>query len=136
MSRKQHHLHCDNNSLPCDLSDTDNSRHHMKIVVQWGIPHRQNLFTIQIIEYYNPKSLEKPPKLETYNCTEDLDEHVEHVDIVLDHHQAIWAVKCKLFSSPEREQPWLGSNPLENDSDNFLKTQCDEFKYYFITQKC
>ncbi|MCI44081.1 hypothetical protein A2U01_0065320, partial [Trifolium medium] len=41
-------------------------------------------------------ALEKPPKLETYDGTIDPDEHVEHIDTVLDYYQAPGPIKCKL----------------------------------------
>lgn len=35
--------------------------------------------------------------LESYNAIRNLDEHVEHLDMVLDYHQAKGVVKWKLF---------------------------------------
>ncbi|MCI10403.1 hypothetical protein A2U01_0031496, partial [Trifolium medium] len=35
-------------------------------------------FTLRILESRVPRTLEKPPKLETYDGTKDPDEHVEH----------------------------------------------------------
>lgn len=36
-----------------------------------------------ILDSWIPKSLEKPPKLDSYDEIDDPDEHVENVDIVL-----------------------------------------------------
>ncbi|MCI75872.1 hypothetical protein A2U01_0097141, partial [Trifolium medium] len=43
-------------------------------------------FTTRIMESRIPKALEKPPKLETYDGSTDPDEHVEHIDTVLDYY--------------------------------------------------
>ncbi|MCH95345.1 hypothetical protein A2U01_0016320, partial [Trifolium medium] len=45
-------------------------------------------FTVRILESRIPRTLEKPPKLETYDGTTDPDEHVKHIDTVLDYYQA------------------------------------------------
>ncbi|MCI35088.1 hypothetical protein A2U01_0056309, partial [Trifolium medium] len=42
-------------------------------------------FAIRILGARIPKTLEKPPKLETYDGTADPDEHLEHIDTVLDY---------------------------------------------------
>lgn len=57
------------------------------------------------------RSLEKPPKLLTYNGIKDLDEHIEHMDDLLDYDQAHEVVKCKLFALTLIDQPWLGLRP-------------------------
>jgi len=54
-------------------------------------------FTRKIVEYLIPRVFAKPPKLETYDGTTDPDEHVEHIDTVLEYHQARGEAKCKLF---------------------------------------
>ncbi|MCI71062.1 hypothetical protein A2U01_0092325, partial [Trifolium medium] len=54
-------------------------------------------FTLRILEIRIPRTLEKPPKLETYGGTTDPDEHQEHIDTVLDYYQAHGATKCRLF---------------------------------------
>ncbi|MCI17543.1 hypothetical protein A2U01_0038691, partial [Trifolium medium] len=51
---------------------------------------------LQNVEYI-PRFIEKPPKLKTYDETADHDEHVKHINTVLDYHEAWVAVKCKLF---------------------------------------
>ncbi|MCI30264.1 hypothetical protein A2U01_0051473, partial [Trifolium medium] len=43
-------------------------------------------FTLRILESRIPRTLEKPPKLETYDGTTDPDEHLEHIDTVLDYY--------------------------------------------------
>ncbi|KAK2373296.1 hypothetical protein QL285_074337 [Trifolium repens] len=55
------------------------------------------LFTLRILDCRIPRALEKPPKLKTYGGTADPGEHVEHIDIILDYHQARGFVKCKVF---------------------------------------
>jgi hypothetical protein len=51
-------------------------------------------FTMPILSCCCSQALEKPPKLETYDGTTNPD---EHIDTVLDYHQARGSVKCKLF---------------------------------------
>jgi len=46
--------------------------------------HRKGPFTRRIAEYSIPLAFIKPPKLETYDSTADPDEHIEHLDTVLD----------------------------------------------------
>ncbi|MCI30333.1 hypothetical protein A2U01_0051542, partial [Trifolium medium] len=48
----------------------------------------RNRFTLRILESRIPRTLEKPPKMETYDGTTDPDEHLEHFDTVLDYYQA------------------------------------------------
>lgn len=50
-------------------------------------------FTRRIAEYSIPHAFMKPPKLETFDCTANPDEHVEHFDTVLDYHRAKGMVK-------------------------------------------
>ncbi|MCI30529.1 hypothetical protein A2U01_0051738, partial [Trifolium medium] len=54
-------------------------------------------FTLRILESRIPRTLEKPPKLETYDRTTDPNKHLEHIDTVLDYYQAEAATKCRLF---------------------------------------
>ncbi|MCI14979.1 hypothetical protein A2U01_0036114, partial [Trifolium medium] len=51
--------------------------------------HNKGMFSTKITDCRIPKSLEKPLKLETYDGTGDLDEHIEH--------GARGGVKCKPF---------------------------------------
>lgn len=58
---------------------------------------RREPFTCRITDHSIPKSLEKLLKLESYDRRDDLDKHLEHIDIVLDYHQEKSLAKCKLF---------------------------------------
>lgn len=59
--------------------------------------HRNCPFTRKIVEYHIPRAFEKLPNLKTYDDTLDSDEHMEHIDTVLDYHETRGAMKCKLF---------------------------------------
>ena len=45
-------------------------------------------FTRRVAKYSIPRAFAKPPKLETYDDTTDPDEHVQHLDTILDYHHA------------------------------------------------
>ncbi|RHN38525.1 hypothetical protein MtrunA17_Chr0c01g0489451 [Medicago truncatula] len=55
--------------------------------------HHKGPFTSKIAEYLVPRAFAKLPKLEPYDNMLDLDEHVEHLDIILDYHRTRGAVK-------------------------------------------
>ncbi|MCI61235.1 hypothetical protein A2U01_0082492, partial [Trifolium medium] len=55
---------------------------------------RKTPFTVRILDSRIPRGLEKPPKLETYDGSTVPDEHVEHIDTVLDYYQAPGPIKC------------------------------------------
>jgi len=67
--------------------------------------------------------------LEFYDGTGDPDEHVEHIDIVLNYHQGQEAVKCKLsvLSLKGAKMTWFKG--LENDSIDSWKELYDEFTF-------
>lgn len=48
------------------------------------------------------KVLKTPPKLENYDKIDDLREQVENVDTILNSHQAINVVKCKMIVLTQR----------------------------------
>ncbi|MCI13961.1 hypothetical protein A2U01_0035085, partial [Trifolium medium] len=52
-------------------------------------------FTLRILETRIPMTLEKSPKLETYDGTTDPDEHLEHIDTVLDYVSGTWSNKVQ-----------------------------------------
>lgn len=51
-------------------------------------------FSRRILDRRIPKCLEKPPKLDSYKCMGDLDEHVH---TMFDYYHPCGIVKCKLF---------------------------------------
>lgn len=73
------------------------------------------------------KSLKKPPKLVNNYIIEDLDEHIEYVDSMLDYHHATSAVNCKLFVLTLKGVVMTWYKTLSDDSINLWKKRCDEF---------
>jgi hypothetical protein len=72
-------------------------------------------------------ALEKLLKLDFYNETGDLDEQMEHVDIVLYYHQASSVVKCQLFILTLKESTMTQFKRLVDDSIDSWRTLCEEF---------
>lgn len=75
------------------------------IISPWGTSKEtvgeepaETSFLCRIIESHMPKSLEKPPKLKEYDVKRDPDEHVKHVDDLLNYCHADEMVKWKLFA--------------------------------------
>jgi len=54
-------------------------------------------FTRRIREAHIPRGLEKPPQMDSYDGTTDLDKHIENIEVVLTYRSVQGAVKCKLF---------------------------------------
>lgn len=59
--------------------------------------YKYNCLTNHIIDCRIPKSLEKMPKLGSYDGYGDPNEHVEHMDTIINYHQARKVMKFKLF---------------------------------------
>ncbi|MCH83117.1 hypothetical protein A2U01_0003932 [Trifolium medium] len=95
----------------------------------------KGLFSTRITDCGIPKSLEKPPKLETYNGTGDPDEHVEHIDTILDYHGARGGVKCKLFVLTLKG---LAMTRFKSLPDKFIRSWsdlCEQFSSHFTARK-
>jgi hypothetical protein len=58
--------------------------------------------------------------LETYDGTVDLDEHVKHMDTVLDYHSAKGAAKFKLFVLTLKGAAMVWFKGLQDKSINFM----------------
>jgi hypothetical protein len=54
-------------------------------------------FTHRIRETPIPHGLEKPPLMDSYDGTSNLDEHIENIEVVLMYRSVRGAIKCKLF---------------------------------------
>lgn len=54
--------------------------------------------SVCILDNKIPRSLENLPKMKSYDRAGDLDEHVEHVDNMIDYYHVEGAVRCKLFA--------------------------------------
>ncbi|MCH83723.1 hypothetical protein A2U01_0004549 [Trifolium medium] len=81
------------------------------------------------------RCIEKTPKLETYNETEDSDEHVEHIDTILDYHQARGYVKCNLFVLTLTSSAMIWFKGLKDDSIDSWDKLCKEFSSHFTVRK-
>jgi len=107
--------------------DYSTKRHHRN--------HHKGPFTRKIAQYPIPRVLAKLPKLETYDVTTDHDEHVEHIDTVLDYHQARGVVKCKQFVLCLKGADMTWSKGLEDNPLNSWKELCDEFASHFTARR-
>lgn len=58
------------------------------------LDQRRILLSRRILNSRISKSPGKLPKLDNYNDTGDLDEHIDHVDATLDCYPACGAMKC------------------------------------------
>ncbi|MCH81098.1 hypothetical protein A2U01_0001877 [Trifolium medium] len=103
----------------------------------------KTLFTVRILDSRIPRALEKPPKLETYDGSADPDEHVEHIDTVLDYYQALGPIKCKLLisfhstESPTQNHGFTQQHPHSNierftKEANKVKGANDKLKCYIF----
>lgn len=81
----------------------------------------------RITDYVILKSLEKSLKLEFYEETGDLDEHMEHVDIVLYYHPARGIIKCQLFVFTLKDGTMTWFKRLVDDSIDSWRTLCEKF---------
>ncbi|MCI02730.1 hypothetical protein A2U01_0023764 [Trifolium medium] len=127
-------------SPPDDSDDDDNtgsrsSRRRENDLKKNHTHNSKDPFSTKITDCRIPKSLEKPPKLQTYDGTGDPDEHVEHIDTILDYHGGRGGVRCKLFVQTLKgsAMTWLKSLPDKSvRSWTYLYTQ---FFSHLITCK-
>jgi uncharacterized protein with von Willebrand factor type A (vWA) domain len=73
--------------------------------------------------------------LETYDGTTNPDEHVEHLDTVLDYHQVPGVVKCKLFVLTLKGAVMTWFKGVEDSSINSWKELCNEFTSHFTARQ-
>lgn len=92
-------------------------------------------FTTKILEYPIPRFFANPPNSKTYDGTTNPDEHMEHIDTVLDYHQAQGAVKCKLFVLTLKGTAISWFKGLEDNLINSWKELCDEFTSHFSARR-
>lgn len=97
--------------------------------------HCKGHFTREIEGYPIPRIFAKLSKMETYDGTTNANEHVEHLDIVLDYHQAWGAVKCKLFALTLKGATMTWFKGLEDNSINSWKELCNEFTTHFTARR-
>jgi hypothetical protein len=63
------------------------------------------------------------------------DEHIEHVDSVLDYHYARGAVKCKLFVLMLKGAAMGWFKGLRDSSIDSWEELCSEFESHFIARR-
>ena len=73
---------------PSSSEDTWDSRHDSDAY---------DPFTRRVRDVPTPRELEKPPQMDSYEGTTDLDEHIENIEVVLTYRSVQGVVKCKLF---------------------------------------
>jgi hypothetical protein len=95
----------------------------------------RTLFNMRILESRIPGTLEKPPKLETYDGTTDPDKHLEHIDIVLDYYQAQETIKCKLFVLTLKGAVMTWFKGLEDNSIRLWRELCIAYPSHFTARK-
>lgn len=83
--------------------------------------HHKGPFTRKIAVYHIPHVFTEPPKLETYEDTTNPNKHEEHIDTVLNYHQAQREVKCKLFVLTLKCATMTWFKGLEDNSVNSSK---------------
>lgn len=87
------------------------------------------------MEYPIPRTFAKSPKVETYNGTTDLDEHVEHLDTILYYRRARGTVKCKLFVLTLKNTITTWFKGLQDNSINSWGELCSEFTSKFTARR-
>ncbi|MCH80822.1 hypothetical protein A2U01_0001596 [Trifolium medium] len=73
--------------------------------------------------------------LETYDGTKDPDEHLEHIDTILDYYQAPGAIKCRLFVLTLKGPTMTWFKGLEDDSIDSWRELCRVFSSHFKARK-
>lgn len=96
---------------------------------------KKNLIFTLILECRVPKSLEKPLKLQNYDGTRDLDEHVKHVDDHLAYYHVDKVVKCKLFALTLSESFMSLCNSIPNGSIDSWIDLSEVFTAYLTAKK-
>ncbi|CAI8590956.1 unnamed protein product [Vicia faba] len=101
-------------------------------------PSRQDLVKPRATNLLNneiPRSLEKPQKIQSYDETGDLDEHIEHMDNQLDYYHAHRAIKCKLFALtlPRSAMFWLKT--LSDGSMDSCQDLCEALTTNFTPKE-
>jgi hypothetical protein len=90
---------------------------------------------LRILRFQISIALEKATKLETYDGTTDPDEHLEHIDIVLDYYQARGATKCRLFVLTLRGAAMSWFKGLDDNSFDLWRELCRAFSSHFTARK-
>jgi len=92
-------------------------------------------FTRRGVEYSIPCAFVKSPMLETYDGTANPDEHVEHLDTVLDYHCARGVVKYKLFVLMMKGAAMGWFKGLWDNSIDSSEELCSKFTFHFTARR-
>jgi hypothetical protein len=78
-----------------------------------------------------PTGLEKPLQvINPYDKTTDSDEQVKNIEAILNYHNVIGAVKCKMFATTLRKRAMLYKS-VKRESIDSWKELCRHFTAYF-----
>ena len=92
-------------------------------------------FTQRIREAPIPSGLEKPPQMDSYDGTTDLEEHIENIKVVITYRSVQGAVKCKLFVTTLRRGPVTWFKNLRRNSLDSWSDLCHEFTTHFTASR-
>jgi len=92
-------------------------------------------FTRRIREPPIPHGLEKPPQMDSYDRTSDLDKHIENIEFVLTYRAVRGAVKCKLFVTTLRWRAMTWFKNLRRNSIDSWGYLCHEFTTHFTASR-
>jgi len=92
-------------------------------------------FTQRIREAPIPRGLEKPPQMDSYDGTTDLDEHIENIEAVLTYRSVQGVVKCKLFVTTLRREAVTWFKNLRRNSIDSWSDLCHEFTTNFTASR-
>lgn len=87
------------------------------------------------MEYSIPCAFTKPLKLETYDGTTEQDQHVEHLNTILDYHRVRGAIKCKLFILTLKGTVMTWFKGLRINSIGSWGELCNEFASHFTARR-
>jgi hypothetical protein len=78
-------------------------------------------FTLRIREAPIPRGLKKPPQMDSYDGTTNLDEHIKNIEAVLTYRSMQGAIKCKLFVTTLRRGAvtWFKNLRRRNSIDSW-----------------
>lgn len=88
---------------------------------------KKNMLSIRILDSRISRCLENPQKMQSYDGNRDLNEHVKHVDNMLDYYHTLGVVKYNIFTLNLVEVLMVWFKPFSNGSINLWKDMCDAF---------
>jgi len=104
----------------------------------WDARHDRDAygpFTRRVRDALIPHGLEKPPQMDSYDGTTDLDEHIENIEVVLTYRSVQGAGKCKLLDTTLRRGAVTWFKNLRRNSIDSWSDLCHEFTTHFIASR-